>query len=144
MDRYPPREGGHCYERSTFFFARRFVGPRLRRLPLSLGLRCLSIGIGHTVIRRCKALSETYRHRVGGPGRRPRLYVVAYGGHRSAPGVLPALAGVVHDRQNPDQHRHGEDDQYGGFHCDLATAGPTPTDLDSSWFKMNPPRTHNV
>jgi hypothetical protein len=39
--------------------------------------------------------------------------------------VLPALAGVVHDRSGPDyDHRHGEDDQYGGFHCDLATTGP--------------------
>ena len=44
---------------------------------------------------------------------------------RSAPGVLPALADVVHDRQGADyEHRHGKDDQYGGFHCDLATAGP--------------------
>jgi len=39
--------------------------------------------------------------------------------------VLPALAGVVHDRQSADyEHRHGKDDQYGGFHCDLAAAGP--------------------
>ena len=39
--------------------------------------------------------------------------------------MLADLAGVVHDRQSPDyEHRHGEDDQYGGFHCDLATAGP--------------------
>ena len=54
--------------------------------------------------------------------------------------MLAGLAGVVHDRQGPDyEHRHGEDDQYGGFHCDLATAGPTPTDPDFSWFKMNPP-----
>jgi len=39
--------------------------------------------------------------------------------------VLPALAGVVHDSQSADyEHRYGEDDQYRGFHCDLATAGP--------------------
>jgi hypothetical protein len=54
MDRYPPRKGGivmsdpPCYERSAFFFARRLVDPRLRRLLLSFGLRCLSIGLGHT------------------------------------------------------------------------------------------------
>jgi hypothetical protein len=49
-----------------------------------------------------------------------------YGGHRSAPGVLPAFAGVVHDRQSAAdyEHHYREDDQYGGFHCDLATAGP--------------------
>lgn len=51
--------------------------------------------------------------------------MIPYGGDRSAPGVLPALAGVVHDSQSADyEHRHSEDDQYGGFHCDLATAGP--------------------
>jgi len=39
--------------------------------------------------------------------------------------MLADLAGVVHDRQSPDyEHRHGEDDQYGGFHCDLANCGP--------------------
>jgi hypothetical protein len=64
------------------------------------------------VIRRCKALSETYRARVGGPGKRPRLYVLPYGGHRSAPDVLLALAGVVHDRHSAAdyEHSHGEDD----------------------------------
>jgi hypothetical protein len=62
----------------------------------------------------------------------PSPYVVPYAGHWSAPLMLAALAGIVHDRQSPDQHRHAEDDQYGGLHCDLATAGPTPTDLDSS------------
>jgi hypothetical protein len=51
--------------------------------------------------------------------------MVTYSGHRSAPGVLLALAGIVHDRQSGDyEHRHGEDDQKGGFHCDLAAAGP--------------------
>ena len=41
--------------------------------------------------------------------------------------MLRALAGIVHDRQSPDhEHRQGEDDQNGGFHCDLATAGPNP------------------
>jgi hypothetical protein len=59
-----------------------------------------------------------------GAGRRSK--VVPCGGHRSAPGVLPAFAGVVHDRQSAAdcEYRHSEDNQYGGFHCDLATAGP--------------------
>jgi len=46
MDRYPPHKGG--IERSTFFFARRFVSLRLLRLLLSFGLRRLSISLGHT------------------------------------------------------------------------------------------------
>jgi hypothetical protein len=54
--------------------------------------------------------------------------------------MLADLAGVVHDRQSPDyEHRHGEDDQYGGFHCGLATAGPNTYRPRFSWFKMNPP-----
>jgi hypothetical protein len=74
-------------------------------------------------------------------GARRRFKVVPYGGGRSAPGVLPALAGVVHDRQSAAdyEYRHSEDDQYGGFHCDLAIAGPkayrTP---DFRSLKMNP------
>lgn len=53
--------------------------------------------------------------------------------------MLRALAGVVHDRQSPDyEHRQGEDDQYGGFHCDLATAGPNTYQPEFSRFKMNP------
>jgi hypothetical protein len=56
------------------------------------------------------------------------LCVASHRGHRSAPGVLPALAGGIHDRQSADyEDRRGEENQYGGFHCDLATAGPTPT-----------------
>jgi hypothetical protein len=37
--------------------------------------------------------------------------VVPYGGNRSAPGVLPAFAGVVHDRQSAAdyEYRHSED-----------------------------------
>jgi hypothetical protein len=59
-----------------------------------------------------------------GAGRRSK--VVPCRGHRSAPGVLPAFAGVVHDRQSAAdyEYRHSKDNQYGGFHCDLATAGP--------------------
>jgi hypothetical protein len=53
------------------------------------------------------------------------FYGMPYGRHWSAPGVQSALAGVVHDRQSADyEHSHGEDDQYVGFHCDLAAAGP--------------------
>ena len=60
-------------------------------------------------------------------------------GHRGAPGVLRALAGVVHGRQSADyEHRHGEDNQYGGFHCDLATAGPNTYRHDFSGFQNEP------
>jgi hypothetical protein len=38
---------------------------------------------------------------------RPNLYVVAFGGHRSAPRVRAALAGVVH---NPAGHEHNRDE----------------------------------
>jgi hypothetical protein len=57
--------------------------------------------------------------------------MVPYRGHRGAPAVLPALAGVVHDRQGAadDEHSHGENDQYGGFHWRPRHRGPqTPTD----------------
>jgi hypothetical protein len=54
--------------------------------------------------------------------------------------VQPALASIVHGRQGADyEQRHGEYDQYGGFHRDFATAGPKPTNPDFSWFEMNPP-----
>jgi len=54
--------------------------------------------------------------------------------------VLPALAGVVHDGQAADyQHHHREDDQHGGFHCGLATAGPKPSPVaEFSPFKNEP------
>jgi hypothetical protein len=44
---------------------------------------------------------------------RPRFYVMPYGGHWSAPLMLAALAGVVHDRQGADgqQHNCGKDNQ---------------------------------
>ena len=38
---------------------------------------------------------------------RPNLYVVPFGGHRSAPRVRAALAGVVH---NPASHEHNRDE----------------------------------
>jgi hypothetical protein len=39
--------------------------------------------------------------------------------------MLAALAGLVHGRQSADyEYRHSENDQYGGFHCGLATASP--------------------
>jgi hypothetical protein len=38
---------------------------------------------------------------------RPNLYVVPFGGHRSAPRVIAALAGVVH---NPAGHEHNHDE----------------------------------
>ena len=47
-------------------------------------------------------------------------------GSLSAPRMMAALAGVVHDRQGAAGHKHngGDDNQQRGFHCDLATAGP--------------------
>jgi len=41
----------------------------------------------------------------------PGFYVLPYAGHRSAPRMLAALAGVVHDRQRADgdEHNRGED-----------------------------------
>ena len=43
-----------------------------------------------------------------------------------APGVMAALARVVHDRQGAAcaEHDHREDNQQGGLHGDLANAGP--------------------
>jgi hypothetical protein len=38
---------------------------------------------------------------------RPNVYVVPFGGHRSAPRVIAALAGVVH---NPAGHEHNDDE----------------------------------
>jgi hypothetical protein len=40
----------------------------------------------------------------------PSFYVVPYGGHRSAPRVLAALAGGVHDRQRADGDEHNRDE----------------------------------
>ena len=39
--------------------------------------------------------------------------------------MLPALAGIVHDRQSAHyQYRQGENDQYGSFHCGPRRCGP--------------------
>jgi hypothetical protein len=40
--------------------------------------------------------------------------------------MMAALAGVVHNGQGASGHKHngGDDNQQGGFHRDLATAGP--------------------
>jgi hypothetical protein len=38
------------------------------------------------------------------------FYMVPHGGHRSAPRMLAALAGVVHDRQRADSHQHYRDE----------------------------------
>jgi hypothetical protein len=38
-----------------------------------------------------------------------RFYVVPYGGHRSAPPILAALAGLVHHRQRADDDEHNRD-----------------------------------
>ena len=65
----------------------------------------------------------------------PSFYVMPYGGHRSTPLVLAALAGVVHDRQSADQqHNCDEDNCQGGLHCDLAPG----TTRQVSVFQIEP------
>jgi hypothetical protein len=69
----------------------------------------------------------------------PSLCVVLDVGAWSAPCVMAALAGVVHNRQgaaNP-KHDRRENNQQRGFHRDLATAGPPnlPQSFELSWFK---------
>jgi hypothetical protein len=57
----------------------------------------------------------------------PDFYVVPYGGHWSAPLMVAALAGVVHDRQSAndsDRNRRHCNHQR-GFHGALAIAGPS-------------------
>jgi hypothetical protein len=41
---------------------------------------------------------------------------------------MAALAGVVHNRKAASDREHNsrENNQQGGFHCDLTTAGPAP------------------
>ena len=40
----------------------------------------------------------------------PGVYLVPYAGHWSAPRMLAALAGVVHDRQRADGDEHNRDE----------------------------------
>jgi hypothetical protein len=40
----------------------------------------------------------------------PNFYVVPHAGHWSAPRILAALAGVVHDRQRADGDEHNRDE----------------------------------
>jgi hypothetical protein len=59
--------------------------------------------------------------------------------------VLRALAGIIQNRQNADyEHRYGEDDQYGGFHCDLATAGLPNTYRSRFFVVQNEPAVNSV
>ena len=47
--------------------------------------------------------------------------MVLYGGHRSAPRVIAALAGFVHDRQSAADYERNDDNDsyYGSVHCNL-------------------------
>lgn len=65
----------------------------------------------------------------------PSLDVVSEVRSVSAPAVLLALAGVVHDRQGAagQYHKSGGDDQQGGFDFDLATAGPPKHHLPANY-----------
>jgi hypothetical protein len=47
------------------------------------------------------------------PSAVPSVYVVPYAGHRSAPRVLAALTGVVHDRQRADGDEDNRDEDNG-------------------------------
>jgi hypothetical protein len=40
----------------------------------------------------------------------PGFYVLPYAGRRSAPCMLAALAGVVHNRQRADGYKHNRDE----------------------------------
>ena len=57
---------------------------------------------------------------------------------------MSALARVVHDREGAAGHKHngGKDNEDGGFHCDLATAGP-PTPLIAQINRASHERTVN-
>ena len=56
----------------------------------------------------------------------PSLCVVPDVGNWSAPRVMAHFTGVIHDRQRAadPEHNHGQDDQQGDLHGDLANAGP--------------------
>jgi hypothetical protein len=56
-----------------------------------------------------------------GLGGRLGFHVVSHGGHRSAPRVIAALAGLVHDRQSATDYECNQDNDscYGGVHCNL-------------------------
>jgi len=61
---------------------------------------------------------------------RPNVYLVPFGGGRSAPRVRAALAGVVHDRQGAAEYQHNrrKGNNQGSPHCDLRYCGaPKPT-----------------
>ena len=44
------------------------------------------------------------------PAALPGFYVLPYAGRRSAPRMLAALAGVVHNCQRADSHEHNRDE----------------------------------
>ena len=46
---------------------------------------------------------------LAGLGRGPSFYVMVHGGHRSAPRVIAALAGLVHDRQSAADYEYNHD-----------------------------------
>ena len=61
-------------------------------------------------IARSYNVSHSTREVLAGLGRGPSFYVVPYyGGHRSAPRVIAALASFVHDRQSAADYEHNHD-----------------------------------
>ena len=58
-------------------------------------------------------------------GRRRAFYVMLHGGDRSAPRVIAALAGLVHDRQRTANYERDDDNDsyYESAHCNDAPAG---------------------
>ena len=71
----------------------------------------------------------------------PSLCVVPDVGSWSAPCVMAALARVVHNRQGAadPEHNRRENNQQGGLHGDLATAGPPNLPRRSNYRGSNEP-----
>jgi hypothetical protein len=70
----------------------------------------------------------------------PRSYVVPDTGNRSAPLMLAALTGIVHDRERTDGYERtsDKDNDQRGLHDDLALRVPEPPRSDFRYLKMNP------
>jgi hypothetical protein len=66
--------------------------------------------LGHRNLQSHCARAGSLCEVLAGLGRGPSFYVMPYdGGHRSAPGVITALAGLVHDRQSTADYEYNHD-----------------------------------
>jgi hypothetical protein len=68
----------------------------------------------------------------------PGFYVVPHVGHRGAPRILAALAGLVHcsERADGDEHNRDKDNDQGALHGDLAPPATHWSNFRA--LKMNP------